>query len=162
MGIFGITLKLSTSIVFSIAFGIAVDDTIHFISKLRIELNKGKSLLYALKRTYLSTGKAIVVTSIILSGGFLILIFSSFGGTFYTGLLVSLTLIFALIIDLTLLPILVMLFYKDKRKIPSPVNSLYSKANSRLSSSSPSLMILPDLSMVAKERTFPVSSSPSR
>ncbi|UII19243.1 efflux RND transporter permease subunit [Fulvivirga ligni] len=70
MGIFAITLKLSTSIIFTIAFGIAVDDTIHFTSKFRMELSKGKSILYALKRTYLSTGKAIVVTSIILSGGF--------------------------------------------------------------------------------------------
>lgn len=116
MGIFGITLKLSTSIVFTIAFGIAVDDTIHFTSKLKLELNKGKSLLYALKRTYLSTGKAIIVTSIILSGGFLILILSSFGGTFFTGLLISLTLIFALIIDLTLLPTFIILFFKRNRK----------------------------------------------
>jgi len=115
MGLTGIDLKLSTSIVFTIAFGIAVDDTIHFISKLKIELSKGKSVLYAIKRTYFSTGKAIIVTSIILSGGFLSLILSSFGGTFYTGLLVSLTLIFALIIDLTLLPVLVLLFYKKKR-----------------------------------------------
>ncbi len=114
MGFFDITLKLSTSIVFTIAFGIAVDDTIHFTSKLKLELNKGKSLLYALKRTYLSTGKAIIVTSIILSGGFLILILSSFGGTFYTGLLISLTLIFALIIDLTLLPALVILFFNKR------------------------------------------------
>jgi len=112
MGIFGITLKLSTSIIFTIAFGIAVDDTIHFISKLKIELNKGKSLIYALKRTYLSTGKAIVVTSLILSGGFLILLLSSFGGTFYTGLLISLTLAFALVIDLTLLPVFVLYFSK--------------------------------------------------
>lgn len=116
MGIFGVALKLSTSIVFTIAFGIAVDDTIHFTSKLKLELNKGKSLLYALKRTYLSTGKAIIVTSIILSGGFLILILSSFGGTFFTGLLISLTLIFALIIDLTLLPTFILLFFKRAEK----------------------------------------------
>lgn len=122
MGFFGITLKLSTSIIFTIAFGIAVDDTIHFTSKLKLELDKGKSLLYALKRTYLSTGKAIIVTSIILSGGFLILILSSFGGTFYTGLLISLTLIFALIIDLTLLPAFIILFF-NKRSIAKPVNS---------------------------------------
>lgn len=115
MGVFGITLKLSTSIVFTIAFGIAVDDTIHFISKLKLELLKGKSLIYALKRTYLSTGKAIVITSLILSGGFLILILSSFGGTFYTGLLISLTLFFALIIDLTLLPALILLLLEKNR-----------------------------------------------
>ncbi len=115
MGFFGITLKLSTSIVFTIAFGIAVDDTIHFTSKLKLELSKGKTLLYALKRTYLSTGKAIIVTSLILSGGFLILILSSFGGTFYTGLLISLTLLFALVIDLTLLPALILLFYPKNK-----------------------------------------------
>lgn len=114
MGVFGITLKLSTSIIFTIAFGIAVDDTIHFMSKFKIELQKGKSKLYALKRTYLSTGKAIIVTSIILSGGFLTLLLSSFGGTFYTGLLVGLTLVFALLIDLTLLPILILYFYRSK------------------------------------------------
>lgn len=114
MGVTGITLKLSTSIVFTIAFGIAVDDTIHFISKLKIELQKGSSLLYALKRTYLSTGKAIIVTSIILSGGFLTLLLSSFGGTFYTGLLISMTLILALVIDLTLLPALIIAFFPGR------------------------------------------------
>lgn len=118
MGVAGITLKLSTSIVFAIAFGIAVDDTIHFISKFKIELLKGSSILYALKRTYLSTGKAIIVTTIILSGGFLTLLLSSFGGTFYTGLLISLTLLFAVVIDLTLLPVLIVYFFRLKRKTP--------------------------------------------
>lgn len=112
MGIFGIYLKLSTSIIFTIAFGIAVDDTIHFISKLRIELNKGKSLMFAVKHTFLYTGKAIIITTLILAGGFLTLILSSFGGTFYTGLLVSLTLIFAVVADLALLPVLLFLFFK--------------------------------------------------
>lgn len=114
MGLFGIPLKLTTSVIFTIAFGIAVDDTIHFISKLKLELAKGRSKLYALKRTYLSTGKAIVVTTMILAGGFFTLILSSFGGTFYTGLFVSLTLLFALVIDLTLLPVLVVLWYRPK------------------------------------------------
>lgn len=114
MGLFGIYLKLSTSIIFTIAFGIAVDDTIHFISKLKIELDKGKSLLYAVKNTFLYTGKAIIITSLILAGGFLTLIFSTFGGTFYTGLLVSLTLVFAVIADLCLLPVLLLMVFKNK------------------------------------------------
>lgn len=116
MGIFGIYLKLSTSIIFTIAFGIAVDDTIHFISKLKIELNKGKSLLYAVKSTFLYTGKAILITTVILAGGFLTLILSTFGGTFYTGLLVSLTLVFAVVADLSLLPVLLLLFFKRPEK----------------------------------------------
>lgn len=118
MGYSGIDLKVSTSIIFTIAFGIAVDDTIHFISKFRLELAKGQSKLYALKRTYLSTGKAIIITTCILCGGFLTLIFSTFMGTFYIGLLVGLTLILAVISDLFLLPILIILFYKPRRKKP--------------------------------------------
>ena len=117
MGFMDITLKLSTSIIFTIAFGIAVDDTIHFISKLRIEVDKEKSLIYALKRTFLHTGKAIIITSIILAGGFLTLIFSTFGGTYYIGLLVGLTLIFALVVELTLLPVLVLWFFKRRKTL---------------------------------------------
>ncbi len=123
IGYFNVGLKMSTSIIFTIAFGIAVDDTIHFMSKLRIELGKGKSLLYALKRTFISTGKAIIVTSVILSGGFLTLIFSAFNGTYYTGLLISLTLVFAVISDLLLIPSLIVYLY------PSAQKSLTSKKN---------------------------------
>jgi predicted RND superfamily exporter protein len=115
MGFSGIDLKVSTSIIFTIAFGIAVDDTIHFMSKLKLELNKGKSLLYALKRTYISTGKAIVVTSIILCSGFISLVFSTFASTFYVGVLVSMTLLFAVLADLLLLPVLLVNFYKPKK-----------------------------------------------
>jgi predicted RND superfamily exporter protein len=86
------------------------------MSKLRLELAKGKSMLYALKRTHLSTGKAIIVTSIILCGGFLTLILSGFLGTFYIGLLVSMTLLFAVLADLFLLPVLIMLFFKRSNK----------------------------------------------
>jgi uncharacterized protein len=114
MGFFGIDMKVSTSIIFTIAFGIAVDDTIHFLSKLRGELAKGKSMLYALKRTYLSTGKAIIITTIILCGGFLTLIASDFRGTFYIGLLISLTLLFAVLADLLLLPVLLLIIFKNK------------------------------------------------
>ena len=116
MGLSGIYLKLSTSIIFTIAFGIAVDDTIHFISKLRIEMKKGKTPFYAIRNTFLYTGKAIIITTIMLAGGFLTLIFSSFGGTFYTGLLVSLTLIFAVIADLTLLPVLLVFIFSGRKK----------------------------------------------
>ena len=116
MGYFGIDLKIATSIIFTIAFGIAVDDTIHFMSKYRIELNKNKDKLYALKRTFLQTGKAIVVTSIILSSGFFILILSQVTSSFYIGLLISLTLLFALICNLVLLPVLILYLYNPERK----------------------------------------------
>jgi len=114
LGYVGIDLKVSTAIIFTISFGIAVDDTIHFMSRFKLELNKGKSVLYALKRTYLSTGRAIVLTTLILCSGFLLLMFSDFLGTFYIGLLISLTLFFALIADMLVLPVLILLFFNKK------------------------------------------------
>ena len=86
------------------------------MSKLKLELNKGKTLLMALRRTFLSTGRAIVLTTLILTAGFLMLMFSDFLGTFYIGLLISSTLLFALIDDLFFLPVLLILFYKHKQK----------------------------------------------
>lgn len=114
MGYLGIEMKISTSIIFSIAFGIATDDTIHLLARLKLELDKGKSFLYALKRTYISTGKAVVVTSLILSGGFLTLVLSDFQSTFYFGVLVSVILFLAVIVDLLLLPLLLLWMMKRK------------------------------------------------
>ncbi|MFD2999082.1 RND family transporter [Pontibacter toksunensis] len=116
IGFLGINLNVSISIIFTIAFGIAVDDTIHFLSKLKLELMAGKSLPYAIKRTFISAGKAIIITSCILSAGFLTLVVSTFDATFYVGLFVSLTLVFAVIADLYLLPVLILLFYKAPQK----------------------------------------------
>lgn len=115
LGFTGVNLKVSTAIIFTISFGIAVDDTLHFMSRFKLELNKGKSTIYALKRTFLSTGRAIVLTSLILCSGFLLLMVSDFLGTFFVGLLISLSLLFALVADLFLLPCLLMLFYKKKK-----------------------------------------------
>lgn len=106
MYLLGIEFKLTTSILFTVAFGIAVDDSIHFMSKLKTELDLGKNLLYAIKRTFLEAGRAIFLTSVILISGFALLSFSQFGVTHFTGLLISFTLVFALLADLFLLPIL--------------------------------------------------------
>ena len=117
MGFLGINLKLSTAIIFTIAFGIVVDDSIHFLSKLNLELKKGHSYFIALRRTFLSGGKAITLTTLILAGGFFSLMFSSFSGVHYIGLLIFITLCIALILDLTLLPALVSLLrYRLERK----------------------------------------------
>jgi len=122
MGFFGIELKISTAIVFTIAFGIAVDDTIHLLGKFKFELMKGRSVMYAMKRAYLTTGKAMILTSLILCSGFLLLVFSSFMGSVYMGILLCVTLLFALIADLTLLPILIVVFYRPgKKKKPREV-----------------------------------------
>jgi predicted RND superfamily exporter protein len=115
MGFAGIPFKVSTSIIFNIAFGIAVDDTIHFLARVRTFLREGKNPLYAVKRTFLTTGKAMVVTTLILSGGFLTLVLSDFMGTFYIGLLISMTLFIALIAELMISPLVVMFFYQKKK-----------------------------------------------
>jgi uncharacterized protein len=115
MGAVGIDIKVSTAIIFTIAFGIAVDDTIHMLGKLRIELLKGKSLPYAMKRSMLSAGKALLVTSIMLLSGFVSLVFSDFASVFYMGLLVSITLFMALVADLVLLPVLVLRFLPRRK-----------------------------------------------
>ncbi|PWL29491.1 MAG: hypothetical protein DCO96_06955 [Fluviicola sp. XM-24bin1] len=116
MGFLGVDLKISTAIIFTIAFGIAVDDTIHLLGKFKYELMKGKGVVYALRRSYFTTGKAMILTTLILCSGFLLLVFSSFLGTFYLGIMLCLALIVALIADLTILPVLILLFYKPKKK----------------------------------------------
>ena len=112
MGWMGIGLKMSTAIIYTIAFGIAVDDTIHFLSRFRSELTKGTSAQKALHATYHSTGRAILITSAILVLGFGILMFSAFTTTFLTGLFISLSLLFAVFADLFLLPVLLRGLYK--------------------------------------------------
>ncbi|TPE45943.1 efflux RND transporter permease subunit [Pontibacter mangrovi] len=121
MGLMGVKFTVSVSIIFTIAFGIAVDDTIHFLSKLKLELVSGKSLPYAVKRTFISTGKAIIITSCILVAGFLTLVLSTFDATFYVGLFVSLTLVFAVVADLMLLPVLVLCFYRIPKNKLGPI-----------------------------------------
>ncbi|MBL7940507.1 MAG: MMPL family transporter [Flavobacteriales bacterium] len=115
MGLFGIDLKVSTAIIFTISFGIAEDDTIHMLAALRQHLRQGLSPAYALKRTYLRTGKAVTVTSLMLLSGFITLVFSDFASVFYMGVLITLTLGFAFVAELLLLPALVMLLMRRKR-----------------------------------------------
>ena len=117
MWISDIDLKISTSLIFTLAFGIAVDDTIHLLSKYKLERKKGRNHLYALKRSYLSSGKAIIVTSLILVGGFLTLLFSSFTSTFYMGLMGSVTLFIALTLDLMIMPLIMLYGLATPQKI---------------------------------------------
>jgi len=109
MGYFNIPIKPSTILVFSIAFGISVDDTIHFLAKYRQELkvrnwNIKESVLAALKET----GVSMTYTSIVLFFGFSIFMASQFGGTKALGLLVSITLLIAMLANLLLLPSLLL------------------------------------------------------
>ncbi len=109
MGFVGVPIKPSTILVFSIAFGISVDDTIHFLAKYRQELIANqwriqKSVYAALRET----GVSMFYTSIVLFFGFSVFIISSFGGTVALGALVSATLLFAMLANLILLPSLLL------------------------------------------------------
>jgi predicted RND superfamily exporter protein len=115
MGWAGIEMKVTISIIFSIAFGIAVDDTLHLLSRLKVELAKGSSLPMALRVTYLSTGKAMILTAMVIAAGFGTLMLSDFKSTFYVGMMISVTLIFALIAELVLMPVLLIALYGKKK-----------------------------------------------
>ncbi|WP_010135947.1 efflux RND transporter permease subunit [Ochrovirga pacifica] len=117
MGYVGIPLKPSTILVFSIAFGISVDDTIHFLAKYRQELiaSKGK-IRKSVYKALRETGISMFYTSIVLFFGFLVFIISSFGGTKALGGLISITLLFAMISNLIILPALLITFERNIRK----------------------------------------------
>lgn len=109
MGYFGIAIKPSTILVFSIAFGISVDDTIHFLAKYRQELNAYQwNIGNAVIRAVRETGVSMIYTSIILFFGFGVFTASGFGGTQALGVLVSVTLLVAMLSNLVLLPSLLM------------------------------------------------------
>ena len=115
MGLFHIPLKASTAIFFSIAFGIATDDTIHFISRFKLELKKSASPLRAFKHTYAETGKPVFLTTLILLGGFISLILSDFESIRLFGLLTCLTLLVALLAEIVLLPVLLMALFRKMK-----------------------------------------------
>lgn len=130
MGYLGVPIKPSTILVFSIAFGISVDDTIHFLAKYRQELiahkwQVRKSVYAALRET----GVSMFYTSVVLFFGFLIFTVSSFGGTKALGGLVSVTLLFAMVANLLLLPSLLL--------------SLESKIANKKTFKKPSIAIIP-------------------
>ena len=105
MGFIGVPIKPSTILIFSIAFGISVDDTIHFLAKYRQELQDNKwqikkSVYNAIKET----GISMFYTSVVLFFGFSVFIISNFGGTVALGALVSATLLLAMLSNLLLLP----------------------------------------------------------
>lgn len=115
MGFFNIPIKTSTILVFNIAFGISVDNTIHFLSRYRQSLKVNTNIREAVMMTIRETSPSMISTSIILLFGFGIFGFSQFGGTEAMGILVAVTLFFAMLFNNFLLPS--MLLTLDKRAI---------------------------------------------
>lgn len=117
MGYFNIALKPSTVLVFSVAYGIAVDTSIHFLAKFQQELSRHnwdttRTIEVALKET----GRSMIYNSLILFFGFIIFAGSSFGGTVALGILTSITLITAMFTNTMLLPSLLLLIENSIRK----------------------------------------------
>jgi len=119
MGWAGIPLKASNCLIFGVAFGISVDDTIHFLSRYRqlLALSGGK-IRETVLLTLNETGLSMAYTSIILFFGFSIFMASEFGGTVALGMLVGITLLVAMFTNLTLLPALLISLHKEAKELP--------------------------------------------
>jgi uncharacterized protein len=117
MGYLGIALKPSTVLIFSIAFGIAVDDSIHFLTKYRQELERHSwDIAHTVRTALRETGASMFYTSIILFFGFIIFAASNFGGTIVLGIMTSTTLLVAMFSNLIILPALLLRFDKRSKR----------------------------------------------
>jgi predicted RND superfamily exporter protein len=117
MGYFDIPLKASTALIFSITFGISVDNSIRFLAKYRQEIRANNYFIpVAVTDSIMETGKSIIYTSVVLFAGFIIFAFSDFGGTIALGLLTSTTLVISMFTNLILLPALIMTFDRPKKQ----------------------------------------------
>lgn len=132
MGWFGIPLKPSTLLIFSIALGITVDNTIHFLAKYRQELKQKKwDLKECVAMSIRETGLSIIYTSVILFFGFIVFVFSDFGGTQALGYLSAITYFVALFTNLVLLPALLLTLERrlTTKSFEEPYFDAYSEAN---------------------------------
>src|SRR6056297_1995200 len=104
MGFLGIKLDIATSMVASIAIGIGVDYTVHFLSRYHNERLKSDDLSVVTRNTLMTTGKAIIFNAISVAAGFAVLLFSNFNPLVNLGLLVSVTMITSSVASMTILP----------------------------------------------------------
>lgn len=128
MGYFAIPIKPSTLLVFSIALGISVDDTIHFLTRYRHALaTKSYNQKACIIKAIRETGVSMLYTSLVLFAGFSMFTFSQFGGTKALGLLISLTLLVAMVTNLVLVPSLLLSIEKKQaeKAMRNPLISVY-------------------------------------
>jgi len=112
MGWMNIPLDMMTITIAAISIGIAVDDTIHYIHRFKIEYHKTKDIESAIIHSHKSIGKAMFYTSSIIMVGFSVLMVSNFIPTIYFGLLTVLAMFMAILADLLFLPILLLFLQK--------------------------------------------------
>jgi predicted RND superfamily exporter protein len=114
MGYADIPIDMMNLMIASIALGIAVDDTIHLLHHYRMHYDQHGKVEEAIQHSLKHTGRALVVTSVILSSGFFVYLYSIISGISRFGMLIGLTVIFAVVLDLTMTPALLRTFFKDK------------------------------------------------
>ena len=110
MGYLGINLDVATIMIASVAIGISVDDTIHFLYRFKSEFKKDGDHYLAIQRTFSGVGRALIFTTVVATCGFLIFCLSSFKPIQYFGLLTGISMISALAADLFILPSCILLF----------------------------------------------------
>jgi predicted RND superfamily exporter protein len=115
MGWVGITIDMFTMMIGSIAIGLAVDDTIHFIHGFRRDFERLGDARAAVRETLETTGRALLVTSVVLASGFAIFMLSDMQNLFFFGLLTSFTIIDAFLIDILITPALMVLLPANRR-----------------------------------------------
>jgi uncharacterized protein len=116
MGIAGIELKAFTSVVFTIILGIAVDDTVHIIGKTRNLMDAGYTQEEALHLAWMKLFRPVIYTSLSICSGFLILVLSEFPSSTSLGILISASLLLAMLLDLLLTPALYLIIIKLNSK----------------------------------------------
>ena len=117
MGWLNISLNVTTIMIASVTIGIAVDDTIHYIIWFRRNISSGMDTISSLLKTYKDVGKPLVITTVVLSLGFFILILGSIKPTQLFGMFTALSMIFALVGDLFVLPALILFFRPEIKNI---------------------------------------------
>jgi len=119
MKVMGADLKPSTILVFSIAFGLAVDDTLHFLSNLRDRLRVTEDVRDAVAHTLRETGPPILMTSLAMAAGFSLLLWSQFQVLFLVGAMTAVSVVAAVVADLFVLPALIELVSRRNGLGPS-------------------------------------------
>ena len=110
MGLFGVPLDTDTLLIAPIILGIAVDDTIHFMTHYRIELAKTRSIATALESAIKEVGQAVMFTTMVIGLGFSVLSFSDYLGMAKVGFFGSMAIFVALLCDLLLIPAMILVF----------------------------------------------------
>ena len=116
MGLFQVPVDMSNLLIASIALGVAVDDTIHLCHHFRMHYLAHGSVEGALEHALTHTGRALVVTSVVLAAGFSVYLFSVMASLQRFGMLIALTVVFAVVLDLTVTPALIRTFFRDRGK----------------------------------------------